>query len=307
MTTRDKCPDMELSVCVWRPDTSAEGICRMADAGVVACEPGPSLLTDYDKPGVEAIGARFREAGIRLYSCHLPFEDSDDLSVFDSISRLRALNRQRQRLRHAAAAGVEVAVLHPGGAVKPGEVAARLDNFRAALEPMVRTARETGVRLALENMPPGLLGAESTTIRTLVDEFDDPFLGVCFDAGHANLIPEGVHQAHATLADRVVNYHLHDNDATYDKHVQPPYGTIDWERFARELRGRQIDFPVAIEAPPWKRSGLGQMLREVEAVLDSRMPAIELGAVSVYATCRRCGHRLFGEPGDWFCACPPAG
>jgi len=35
----------------------------------------------------------------------------------------------------------------------------------------------------------------------------------------------------AFLKEHIFNFHIHDNDGTRDMHLQPPYGSIDWEEF----------------------------------------------------------------------------
>jgi len=89
-----------------------------------------------------------------------------------------------------------------------------------------------GIEIALENetdQVPDLLVK-------LVDEVDNPCLGVCFDIGHARLFseldaPEWVRR----MDHRLLHVHLHDNDGKGDCHWPLGRGTIDFEPFYAAL------------------------------------------------------------------------
>ncbi len=294
---------MEFAVCEWVPDTSEEAVEALRAEGVTALEPGPSFLLGYEEAAVERNGKRYREAGIRLYTCHAPFGGDNDLSQLDEQGRTRAVAVHKETLRRAALAGVECIVIHPGGRTEPEHKLRRLDRLRASLATLLETAEQTGVRMALENMLPGGVGDECRVVRGIVDEFDSRFLGVCLDVGHAHITGEGASAALANMRDRIIAFHLQDNDGGRDIHLQPPYGTIDWSAFAPEFCAMDFQFPAAVEARPWNGAPLRLLLREVHALFSGQLLDIPLGKARVNAMCGKCGHYCFGTPGDWFCGC----
>jgi sugar phosphate isomerase/epimerase len=154
-------------------------------------------------------------------------------------------------------------------------------------------------------MLPAHVGCDSTTVRGLVDDFDSPYLGVCFDTGHAHVSDEGVDAAFAILRDRIITFHLADNDGHRDQHSQPPYGTIDWPSFVRAFRSMDFADPVTVEAPPWNRATPSVLLREARALFAGDLLITPLGNRQIRAICQQCGHYLFGTPQDPFCACDP--
>jgi len=294
---------MEFAICDWVPDLSDQALDSLQAEGVTAMEPGPAFLLNTDEAKLKADAERLQARGIRIYSCHAPFGGENDISLLEEDKRRRAVSELIKSLARASLAGAECLVIHPSGAVRPEEQEQRLDRLRDSLETLVRKAEEIGMLLALENMVPGHLGCETASVRQLVDDFDSPFLGVCFDTGHAHLSNEHVLAAFTVLRERIVAFHLQDNDGQGDKHLQPPYGTIEWETLTDSLCAMGFDRPIAVEAPPWKGGSWGMLLREMRALLTGQLLTIPLENGHVRAVCRRCGRYCFGTPRRWSCGC----
>jgi len=87
---------------------------------------------------------------------------------------------------------------------------------------------DTGIEIVLENdteKSPDLL------VR-LVNEVDNPSLGLCMDIGHQHLFSElGALEWLRRMDNRLYHIHLHDNDRTGDNHWRIGRGTIDFEPF----------------------------------------------------------------------------
>jgi len=295
---------MKLAVCRWQPDVTGEAIELLCSQGVDIIEAPPSFLLNFDDTGLQANTERLTAAGIRINVCHGPFSDSDDVSVIDPGAREVALERQIVALRRTALTGAHCMVLHPSGPVDAPQQGPRSDHLRAGLEAMLKVAEETGVKLALENMLPDHLCSRTVDIRAFLDEFDTPLLGVCFDVGHANVGSENIQQAITALQDRIIAFHLHDNDGTRDIHIQPPYGSIDWPALVAKLLSLDFPHPFSIECDPWNQAPLSVLLREVRAIFAGQMPAeMEFNGQVVWPICPRCRHYYFHVGDDLLCAC----
>jgi sugar phosphate isomerase/epimerase len=96
---------------------------------------------------------------------------------------------------------------------------------RKSLDELEPFARERNVRIAIEN-------GNFEAIRKLLSEYDPDYVGLCYDAGHGNMIPDGLDHLES-LKGRLISVHLHDNDGTSDQHKLLFSGTVDWERLAR--------------------------------------------------------------------------
>jgi sugar phosphate isomerase/epimerase len=109
-----------------------------------------------------------------------------------------------------------------------------IEHGLTALEHLDAFARPLGVRVLVEN-----LLSEATTPEHLVMILDMGHLthvGLCLDLGHAH-ITVGVAQAIATMSNRIVSVHVHDNHGAKDEHLWPGDGTIDWSATVEALKG----------------------------------------------------------------------
>lgn len=83
-----------------------------------------------------------------------------------------------------------------------------------------------GIEITLENdieKSPDLLAR-------LVNEVDNPFLGLCLDIGHQHMFSElSASEWVRRMDSRLFHIHLHDNDRTGDNHWPLGHGTIDFE------------------------------------------------------------------------------
>jgi len=104
--------------------------------------------------------------------------------------------------------------------------------------------------------------------------------------------------AFAILRERIINFHLQDNDRNRDRHLQPPYGTIDWEAFAPDFLSLNFPHPVAVEASPWNGETWGMLLREVHTLFSEGRLTLRLGKSLVRVICKQCGRYQ-----DWYCGC----
>ena len=103
---------------------------------------------------------------------------------------------------------------------------------RRSLDELRPSARDLGVRIALEN----LSAPDLPRLDLLLAEYEPELVGLCYDSGHGNLVPAGI----ATLRDhgrRLIAVHLHDNDGTGDQHLVPFDGTVEWGQVC-DLIGR---------------------------------------------------------------------
>ena len=295
---------MKLAVCRWQPDVTGEAIELLCGQGVDIIEAPPSFLLDFDDSGVQANTERLTAAGIRINVCHGPFSGADDISVIDPAARAAALERQLVALRRTALTGAHCMVVHPSGPVDASELGPRSDNLRTGLDAMLQVAEETGVKLALENMLPDHLCSHTSDMRGFLEEFDTPLLSVCFDVGHANVGTENIQQAITAIEERIIAFHLHDNDGTRDIHVQPPYGSVDWPALVARLLSLNFDRPFSIECDPWNQAPLSVLLREVRAIFAGQMPVeTQFNGQVVWSICPRCRHYFFPSDQGVICAC----
>ena len=65
-------------------------------------------------------------------------------------------------------------------------------------------------------------------------------MGICYDPGHGNIDGGGLDFAEA-VKDRLIAFHLNDNDTTSDQHNLIFSGVVDWDRLAQIIAASAYD------------------------------------------------------------------
>jgi sugar phosphate isomerase/epimerase len=300
---------MQFAISLWNLDPSPAAVAALQADGVTAAEFGPPCLLQEDEAAFLETVRRYRAAGIRFYAVHAPFDAPAELSQLDEDGRQNAVEIHRRALSRAALAGTSCLVIHPGrGGCPKDEIARRSQQLYASLDALLPAAEQAGVRLALENMLPAHVGTVSADLLAFIDHYDSPWLGVCFDTGHAHVADErgyaeGATAAFVALRARIIAFHLADNSGARDHHLQPPYGSIDWEALAPPIVEGGYGFPVTVETSPWGESTPGQLLREMQALFAGQWTTYPHAGRPTHARCAACQHFLFGPPESPWCAC----
>jgi len=187
-------------------------------------------------------------AGLRFVDAHAPFGVFEDLNCADPSLRPFLMDYLRLCLSIVADFGVTCITIHTGNPHVPGiTVGQHHENMLRSLDALLPTAERLGVTICIEN-----IWYPTNTAPMLLDaigKFPTPALGICYDAGHANLtsgarrVPENAcHKAFSDcgmepvwndrlledLLPHVVTCHLHDNDGLRDHHRCPGDGTVPW-------------------------------------------------------------------------------
>jgi sugar phosphate isomerase/epimerase len=287
-----------------------ELIPRLREAGITAIEAGYQFFVSHSEAVVEENTQLFRQAGIQIWSVHAPFSrGTGNMSDLDEPSRRRAVEYNKNVLERIALAGTSVYVIHPGSFAKEEEVPQMLRVLLDSLEELLPIAERTGVRLALENIIPRSPGSDCQEVRDVVEKFGSEWLGVCFDSGHAHVAGQAK-AGMEILKDLIITFHLEDTDGIRDMHFQPGYGTVPWDDLGSILRTMDFESPIVVEALPWQADPvpwqgekLGQMRREVTALLEGRLLKVDVNGMPSNVQCSSCGHLRYGTVEDNWCAC----
>jgi len=230
---------LEIVCPAWYPGVEKliEAVPLLADQGVTALEIGVDAPEYFDYRN----GAELRKlldaltsSGVRAHSIHAPFGAQYDISSLDDNVHERGVDSLIDSIELASVTDADKVIVHASDVLN-GDPSRRMERARGVLREMGVVASESGIVLALENLPPGYLGHTPEEIISLLDRTDRGSVGVCFDSGHANMSGHFAEFASALLP-LAVTCHLHDNDGTADQHAFPGYGSIDWCAFAATYR-----------------------------------------------------------------------
>lgn len=273
-------------------------------------ESGYPLFSELDEKTSAEVCNKFRKSGIKIWTMHAPFGRGASLSAIKAEDRATALKSHKEALRKAAAGDVRMLIIHPGtGGVKEDEREEMVSLLVESLEVLTPLAEKVGVKLALENMLPAHLGDDPDELLDFIYAIDSPWLRICFDTGHAHVSGD-VRQSFEKFKDLIITFHVQDNDSTRDLHLQPGYGTTNWQDFIEVFDTMNFTDPVVIEAQPWGGAEPSWMFKELDALFgNARLrvkdlcPQIDLSAAELLTVCPRCGHQPIKTDDGWVCRC----
>ena len=208
---------------------------RIADAGFTHIHWCHHWNTDfvYSRPEIAQIGRWLDEYALKLLDLHASVGPEKNWFSVNEWERQAGVELVRNRLEMTARLGGDAIVMHYPS--EPGN-----EPVRRSLDELEGSARQHGVRIALEN-------GSFDAVEPLLSEYAPDYVGLCYDCGHGNLVPDGLDRLDR-VKDRLLVVHLHDNDGASDQHNLMFSGTVDWPRLARILAYSAYDKPVSSES-----------------------------------------------------------
>lgn len=206
---------------------------------------------------VETVLDIFRSRGASCRCAHSDWGEGNELSLPFEGDRKRMIERTTRMLELAAMFGADTCAFHAetwsNDSFRPRTREQWRDYINGGLEKLLPAAEKYRVVIALENiwsqmsMPDELNG--------FLERFNSPWLGLCFDIGHANVVSASGSRSCSwmpwtckdfgevpwsdTILDEmlpnIVTCHLHDNATDTDSHDIPGRGSIDWKTSMQKL------------------------------------------------------------------------
>ena len=224
---------------------------RIAEAGFTHVHWCHHWNTDfaYDDCELEQIECWLHRCNLQLTDLHASAGKEKAWGSPREYERLAGVDLVENRIAMASRLGADVIIMHLPDLKDPATHDAAWAQVRKSLDVLQPVADRHGVRIAIENGP-------LPEIDKLLSIYDPDYLGLCYDCGHGNLVPDGLDWLER-LKDRLISVHLHDNDGSADQHNLPfwPSGTVDWDRLAKILATSAYTKWVSMEST-MKRSGM---------------------------------------------------
>ena len=187
--------------------------------------------------------------GVRFVQGHLPFRKK--AYNYNDPEEAAFMQKATDRsIEIAGICGAQCMVVHPiRGAAFPAEAVEEniRENMRVYSH-VLEVAHEKNIKLAFENLPdwPGMgrtFGGVASELIALIDAYNDPLVGACWDFGHANLNYSKDTQVYGIrkLGKRLIAVHVHDNKGKGDDHVVPFSGNIVWEDVIKAVKDTGFD------------------------------------------------------------------
>lgn len=110
-------------------------------------------------------------------------------------------------------------------------------------EKILNRAKKMNIAVAIENV----FEEEPDSLRLLMERVSSSCFGICFDTGHFNLFSKkGLDEWISVLGKFIFEFHLHDNNGSFDEHLAIGSGTFDFKRLLNLLEKK--DYLYTIEA-----------------------------------------------------------
>jgi sugar phosphate isomerase/epimerase len=190
----------------------------------------------------QALGA----AGLEPVSIHAPFGGLLDLAEPNEHHRHAAIGAVLNAASAIKRLGGRLVVVHPSDLERHGHsLEARLADSARSLAVLATQCHHEGVQLVVESPLPHLVGGHPDEFAWLLGHLDRS-VGVCLDTGHTFL--GGHWHRFVEIADgRIAHVHASDNHGTFDDHLPPGDGRIDWREIRRTLRAANFGGWIMLE------------------------------------------------------------
>ena len=234
---------------------------KYLDVNFCECMNPNSRMRDDDwMDYVKEIAALGKQLGVTFTQSHLPYYDIFAKNDCDKVSLMEELIRRS--IIASAYLGIRWTVTHPGTVYSAGpDMSVSLERNLEYYSKHVKTARENGIGIALENdfeyksAPYQHIFCSNVYEQCAwIDGFNDPeYVGACYDFGHANLVG-GFHRQNLNiLGSRLKAVHVQDNKGLSDEHLLPFHGNIDWKEAMRGLADISFKEDLTFEIQEWGR------------------------------------------------------
>ncbi|MCL2195470.1 MAG: sugar phosphate isomerase/epimerase [Oscillospiraceae bacterium] len=183
--------------------------------------------------------AQAREQGLTIENIHAPFDEVNHIWE-DTADGERVFAGYLRMLDDCAAYSIPTVVMHATCGNEPPQVS---EIGLARWAALIARAQDVGVNIAVENMRFGL---SLDYVELLLETFDSPRFGYCFDSGHWNARRRDFDWL-TRWPERLMALHLHDNHGVDDEHLLPGDGTIDWPALMQKIAATGYTGATALE------------------------------------------------------------
>ncbi|MFC1561787.1 sugar phosphate isomerase/epimerase family protein [candidate division KSB1 bacterium] len=201
-------------------------------------------ITDSTYAVCTSIYENATSAGVNIWSIHIPYGWSWDISNPDETERNEIIERLKNLFTISEYLKPEKLVIH--GSFEPvpdDEREQRLSACRESLMLLGDDASRYGAQLVIECLPRTCLGNSSHEILALIEGIES--ISVCCDVNH--LLTETPQEFISRVGPRVTTLHISDYDGLDEKHWLPGEGIIDWNSVLESLVGAGYSGPFMFE------------------------------------------------------------
>jgi len=214
------------------------------------------------------------EAGIDIWSIHIPYGRDIDISLIDSVGRERAVEEIKAMMTLCEHLHPEKLVIHASFEPVPAEEREqRLAMCEESLALLSKEAEQYEAQLVVECLPRTCLGNTSKEILALVEAVNG--LGVCCDTNH--LLQETTAEFIEAVGGWISTLHVAEYDGVDERHWLPGHddGVIDWMKVIGNLVSSGYSGPFMFECagtPAEKMAVWSELKADYQESMRNREP-----------------------------------
>ncbi len=197
----------------------------------------------HTKDGRKILKKLCAKLNLRIQNIHTPLADEQRISSADEEQRTAGVREVLDAIEACGELDCGMIVVHLSHRAGPAEYNSRLVSARKSMTEILPPAEKAGVKIACENL---FTVASNEILREILDEFDHPMLGLCYDSSHANLSGNPL-EFLAAYGRRLFITHISDNRGEHDDHILPGMGEIDWKTIMGVIGDTGFEGPLLPE------------------------------------------------------------
>lgn len=208
----------------------------LAESGAAGLEIGtpPRHFDPWQDWQVDALRDALARIRMPAISIHAPFGGVFDLADPNPRHRETALDAMLTSAHAIKRLGGRSIVVHPSDLERHHHpVEARLADCLDSLTSLAAACRQEDVTMFLESPLPHLIGGHPDEFAWLLSRLDES-VKVCLDTGHL-FLGRHWHRFVAVSGARLAHIHASDNHGTWDDHLAPGDGAVDWSEVFASL------------------------------------------------------------------------
>ena len=232
--------------CTDRPILDVLPPIRAAGASGVEVGTPPKHFDPWSEAQVRDLGQQLSGLRLEAVSIHTPFGGLLDLADANAHHRHAAIGAALTAASALKRLGGRLVIVHPSDLQRHDHDAnARLADAARSLALLAENCIQADLTLVVESPLPHLIGGHPDEFARLLRELPAS-VGVCLDTGHTFL---GKHWRRfiEVAGPRLTHVHANDNHGTWDDHLPPGCGAIDWADIARSLQETRFTGWVMLE------------------------------------------------------------
>lgn len=211
---------------------SQEGFNELKSSGILFLElSSAALLRKSPEERVLWVDSvrRFADAsGIAIWSVHLPFSRTLDVSLPDDTLRQKMIDVCTGIIEVCAPLNVRKFIIHPSSEPISDSVREeRIANSIASLKVLNQVVKKHNARMAIECLPRTCLGNTSDELIRIVRAVGEE-AEICFDTNH--LLQEKPEELAYKAGSLITTVHISDYDGLDERHWLPGKGIINWNK-----------------------------------------------------------------------------